>query len=98
MNQLSDSKGVVVIASESETTIYRNAVEHGNARNTMHVLDIVVKHQRIKQIDINKRVSTSSEDEPVNTSDELMDSSGIDKLIAGQVAAARNSVPKDGGQ
>ena len=97
-DQLLDSKGAVVIAAESETTIYRNAVEHGNENNVMQSLDLAVEQQGIQELDINKRVSTSSEDEAVNTSDELMDPCGIDKLISGQLAAAYDGVQKDGGQ
>ena len=88
----------MVIAAESETTIYRNVVEHGNENNVMQSLDLAVEQQGIQELDINKRVSTSSEDEPVNTSDELMDPCRIDKLISGQLAAARDGAQKDGGQ
>lgn len=68
----------VVIAAESETTIYKNAVQLQN--DAIGGPHLTTPNQDIVEL-LPKRFSNSS-DEPIDTSDELFDE-GIDNLISG---------------
>ena len=74
--------GNVVVAGESQTTIYRNAVDPvvipgGNDGAERAILDL-------DRLNLDKRVSSSSEEGVVNTSDELLDGPLTDNFIPGQ--------------
>ena len=69
-------KGEVVIAGESKTTIYKNAVEQCDPR-VSEELDKM--RQELANVNIEKQASTSS-DEAIDTSDELME---VDNSLTG---------------
>ena len=72
--------GNVVVAGESETTVYHNAVEP--VAVDPNVKAHVDKQLNLQRLQISKRVSSSSEEGFMNTSDELLDT-GIDNLLPG---------------
>ena len=77
-NLVQNSAGgnAVVISGESETTIYRNAID-------TQMDSLIDKTTGVGGINLNaKRVRTSSEDGPIDTSDELIDANAIDNLIS----------------
>ena len=76
MGNLHVGKGEVVIAGESQTTIYKNGVEQCDPRVTE---ELDKMRQELANVNIVKRASTSS-DKVINTSDELME---IDNSLTG---------------
>ena len=87
LNRPTTSKNSANTYSESDTTIYRTAAQkQGSADESIH---IPVQGDPEISFKNNKRASSSSEEEQVDTSDELIDYDEHDKFIAECTAQAK---------
>ena len=79
----SNLTGNVVVAGESETTIYKNAVDPSVVSKAVDDEVILKLRTDVENVQLGKRISSSSEEGAIDTSDEMIDMHLSDPRISG---------------